>query len=1043
MDPNSFLSPPPPIIPSDTFAKLNQAWTTHPLPQTTPRNIGLDVPPAGPSHFSASSIFVDLAMDAHNTLDRSVVVAVTRLEDVDSVTERPPPQTYGDLHIVSPPTTKDPHMLNAIGEGTMVELCDGAFLSARRARRRGLIACPGHHSRSPSVSTTTSGATSSSWSRPSTSHARTIIPTPEFLESEQKTKSAKKREKKKIRDAVKAGKEEVDEDPILWDGYYAPSLPFKTVLPIVQDPRFYSEPGKTAYFATLESKLTDPTGSGALLNLVRGFPNKDITSIYSVIKSLLTAADCWREEAAIVRAVLLANTLSKEGMRVDPTPLKFIRRTTNAPRTATPHFFFPSPEPAKNAWAFSVTSIDTLGQYLLNKWGPNATFPSSGLDKQWTIIPVTHKDWTPSSIVPYLASFLDTSLWTGKVNYYVTTSPAGTSTDPAQFKHRVRYTLMPASAMALIPGPKKFILCFMDTTSQYMPSTVQIDKSNYKVCTQPDHLLDSQFLYDWYAQVWKPWFVATRANDLATHCGFAYNRLVSEYSVGDTVGRALTIASELSTLLSYGLAVRDDPKSATPVSGAWAWGGGYVDNAETALTAADCWGTRTTDQINQWVLGKAYSQITPWHFLPSSYCKTAHTVTYENKTIAGKAVRIAKENLVSLPLSQSDTYSPYIHPNPQYNTFTASSVYRIAIRMGLISTHSTQDYTVLHSAALQMFTHGISCAMALNTASFLATSRIPLNTWQGRSSDMDTGHQLWMRTKISEYTLYCANFSFIEEIYEDDQEWGWDKVIDYYPSTSWDSFKWSQCSPVSSHFVFQWWQKVGETFPSSITPTLSVLTPTVRIVGLETFAASPKEIAIAATTPSILDTRPLILGEDGMEQTLWYEDFQGTSLIAPAYNGFLNKTRFSSTLCTVPAYDWPNKTLPVHCFITNSPAFNVMTNQTALSGSPIIYPDPPSLGGFLEKARDYVLFPAVTAGLGYLAGGVPGAVVGATKAVIDAIKTDSARAKLSAATDKISQQLQKLPAPSTTPPIPQVEIPKTGTPVATDSSDHSQPSPDM
>lgn len=45
--------------------------------------------------------------------------------------------------------------------------------------------------------------------------------------------------------------------------------------------------------------------------------------------------------------------------------------------------------------------------------------------------------------------------------------------------------------------------------------------------------------------------------------------------------------------------------------------------------------------------------------------------------------------------------------------------------------------------------------------------------------------------------------------------------------------------------------------------------------------------------------------------------------------------------------------------------------NTQMSCSAIVYPDPPSIGDFLRGARDYLLFPLLSAGATFLATGSP------------------------------------------------------------------------
>lgn len=1024
--------------------KLNQAWITHPLPETTSRTGNLMTGTGFQSTYAMSQVMDSCAVDAHNTLDRSVVVAITRLEDATSVEATRPARVVPDPtscpHILPVPREKASSFLEAYRRGDLVQLCNGKFLSKTRSAKLGysVLDCSArppkmseknlhlatmglgplatkpksHKSKGSKRSSKSSGSSrsGSTWSTPSI---------PSESNPDQTTP--------------------VGQIPTLWDAYHADTLPYKTVICPIHDPRFISTPGKTSFFTALEAKLTDPTGSGALMNLVKSFPNKDVTAINALVKTLLTADGSWREEAAIVRSILLANSVTSPGYAVDPTPLKFLRRTRNVPRTPAFKFALPSVPPKKNEWCFSVCTIDTLGCYLQNKWGgANDKYPSSAVDKTWTVIPLPYRDFSPSSLVPYVASFLDSQLWTGLVNYTVTLSPRGPSTDPSRDKHRVKYTCMPASNMSYVPGPKRFIICLTDTTSQYAQSTIRVHKKEVKVCSRPSQLTEDAYCVDWYESVWKDWWKTANQEEISTHCGFAYNRLISDYAVADTVGRALALASELSAYASYGIGLNEDITSGPEATGAWTYGGGPVV-IDTYIKSYDMFAAdRTKADIDQTLVGRAFSVVTPWHFLPASYGKTLAANTFKTITKDGKQYQIADSNFAFLDLSVANVY-----PNSQYQAFTATTPYRLATILGLIDKSDHTDYSMLNAGSLQLYTTGLACALALNTAHFLTSSRFPMNAWTGRASDIDSAREKRMDKIVSQYTLYLAQYTPIKEIEETSEEWAWEKVQNYYAHTAWDSFKWENSSPVCTHYLVQWWQKMNMPLPNTIAATVYNLNRGMegRVAAVKTSTSSATDIVVAAATTNVVVSRPRAYDLALNEVTLWYDDFQGTSLVQPKLNSFSNVTQFSSCVCSIPICEWPNNDIPLNVFISNSPAFANLTNQPLISVSEIKYPDPPSLGGFLEKVRDYLVFPAVAGGLGFLAGGAPGAVVGATTSVLDAIKTDTARAKLSDATEKISKTLAANPPPSSVPAQPQVEIPKTGTPPMTDSSAHQDPTP--
>lgn len=988
----------------DSFIRLCQEWCVHPLPETTPRNCGILSSSPSPLQFSTSLVSRNTAADFHNTGNFSSVLGFYRTFVEKAKTEKQSIKEESSfihpdhiLPVSEAIKNQGPDTVQLIIHGKLFITCRGKKLGRIRSGYS-VSPCP------PSTYLQ---------DRIETYPLLDPIPPPpsyDLLDTPNYPGLPTFKSSRKVESSI-------------YDSWIAPCAPIRSVTSILHDPNFISLPPKTPFANLIESKLVDPTASGALLNLIKAYPNVDVASVNAVSKALISDTDSWREERALLCCSLLAAVTAPDAPKCDSAPLKFIRRARNAIREPVPTFYNPSPEPKNlegktySAWNFQITTIDVLGQYLTNKF-PSSTggFSKAQMDASWTVIPLKISDLDSRGLVPYIQSFLDNELWWGKLTY---ATPVTVKNKQGEDVPLV-YTTMPKAGMVRIPGPKSFMLVIVDTTGQYVPDRITIFGTQFLVAKWPTTITSTTYTYDWYYKVWKKFWIADNYLDMAGHIGYAYNRLLGTYSIMDTAGRALSLAGELSQSLTYGVNVTNNASSDSACPGCWTIGGGYVEDNKVVMSKDIMATDFESDTIGEALTGKMFSEISPWHLLHTGYLKTTSSTDHKNITIAGVSTKVVSGQKISLNLENVD-----LHETPQYTAFTASSIFRIAIQLGWCPL-AKHGYTVNSANALQLFILGIGHAHSLNFSSFLISSNIPISTWQGRDSDCNSSANQLVDTWIQNLTVRQAKFVPMQTLEESALEWTWNHVSAYYFDIPWDSSSWSNNSPISTFFVLMWLQKHGKLTAPCFKPLTWAFNKDTREMGVNLLTLDFIHYLHITATPDIYVNQPIVwaFSSQPIKTSLWYEDYPGTSLIVPDRNAIFNVHRFGSTALSYPKTTWPAGDVSDAYIVTNSSQFSVPSDQKGIVIPAILFPDPPTVGGFLEKIRDYIVFPALSGGLGYLAGGPPGAVVGAATSVMDAIKTDVAKSALKSATKDLSKVVPQIPL-STIPPTPITEVPKT------------------
>lgn len=231
------------------------------------------------------------------------------------------------------------------------------------------------------------------------------------------------------------------------------------------------EPKQEPLYLSLMTKLNDQAGQGLNINLVHGWAARDSNAMISIAKSTKDSLDSFSEEAALLRAGCVAMSLESKAFKTDPAKYRIIRRaTTDTFNDTAARMYISNLVKHQKNYKFIITTLDLVGRYVKNKTPAilKADFPPSRIGSEWTIIPVRTGFQDADSLMVYIASFLDSRLWNGSVNWVSNINYK----DDKKLTQEYRMCGMPAVNNLLVLGVTTFMLVLVDSQGQYSADTI-------------------------------------------------------------------------------------------------------------------------------------------------------------------------------------------------------------------------------------------------------------------------------------------------------------------------------------------------------------------------------------------------------------------------------------------------------------------------------------------------------------------------------------------------------------------------------------------
>ena len=152
------------------------------------------------------------------------------------------------------------------------------------------------------------------------------------------------------------------------------------------------------------------------------------------------------------------------------------------------------------------------------------------------------------------------------------------------------------------------------------------------------------------------------------------------------------------------------------------------------------------------------------------------------------------------------------HPEvavPTYYLDTMSSVYRVAVSLGLILTNPGK-YSFGNGKAMVQWVHMLSCALSFTKSSFLALNDLSPREWMA----LDNRHNCSYRDDAYN-TIFRNLYSGIivrhglEDLLLTTPDGDPDITVEYWIKSPYDNPDWMTFSPVPFHCTWQWIKKLG------------------------------------------------------------------------------------------------------------------------------------------------------------------------------------------------------------------------------------------
>lgn len=762
---------------------------------------------------------------------------------------------------------------------------------------------------------------------------------------------------------------------------YSDMIPVRVIIASSTNYETMPHPTYTALKVAIDEINADKMGAGLSMNLVRGWNQTDINSLNLMVNKVGKSSDSFFEEAALVRCGCVLNSIVPDAYSIDPTTRRFVRRakhgwTQTRPRIAK-HKTYPK------GFNFIVTTTDMVGIYLTSKTYPPALvgpFKSSALDKDWTVIPIDPSKYSGNSVVAYITSFLDSSLWEGSVNYVVDR----VVTDDAGADVKVRYVTMPTCNSVRIPGRKNFMLVLANTIGMNAPDSTMIGATR---CDVWRNFNDAPTIYDfapiWFA-VWSSEATDDMMEDLSMHFVRAWNVISDTLATMDTVGRAASVIAELSSNYTYGIA-RADWSEGGAVTAAWTIGGGSLDRHAAMMTTRDMF-TGCIGAANE----KGRKRLVAYNFgYHSAWMSFAQSVA---RTSVHRLDQSANPDKCEIYWDKV-TYS-----SPQYSVKEASSFYRLCMTCGLIeTTHQTIPMMSPYGFQNWVNAHGILLAMA--TADFVNQSGIPPTSWFLSTEIYDALTSTTMSNANEALTLGLAKPGRMADLMASDAaDWNWNVVSEYFGFPITDN-EYDTMMPIGSSSILQWLEKTQQPIPH-----LTLHTSVVKWITAGAYSNNRAILLhntdrisslVAGSSPDMLFTEYQVRVDWSCQDAvryayIWCEQPEMETATDSEYSNMLQEpSKLATQAFVLSNKSWPSQLNDIQRSWIIRSLSDDNSDMPPQVTSPLILPDPIDWAAFLEGIRDWVVYPAAQGGLGYLAGGIPGAVLGVGAELLSKIKREA------------------------------------------------------
>lgn len=727
----------------------------------------------------------------------------------------------------------------------------------------------------------------------------------------------------------------------------------------------------TPIFNNNMEKLNDPSATTSMASITRSGTTRDAPSMMSLTKFLRTSTTTVLDVAPLVRLGCLIMSLAPENYESEILPYRLVRNWETIQ-----YIGMEIAEPAVDAFdQYYVTAmpIDVFNSFTFGKsgyeirdeHGNDLVYPDE-CDNLWVAVPITQDQLKDTMTIPYVASFMHSELFTGRVNHVFKGRYPDTT---HQFQDKtMAMRLMPCSNSVSIPGPKIAVLVLVDCTATSNPGDIQIGGHiDIPIFVDRAHVQAVRF-----DDLWNPWFNNDNINLIADDATRAFSWSDKHLSVENTSNIALSVIAEMYGALYNGMTIQPSQQNPSydwqeTAGGAWSMHEGNTI-AEGSRLRTEFWDDdpEAEAMARRRIVGYNFSAISSWHLPPTGMTLT-HCGDASLFHGTGHIVRWAAQN------QQTRICANYTVPSME-------SRVRICTAMELIAVHE-KTTTFLNAKGMQCHIHMLAAALAAQAATIFSSTNISLACWSGYDTRGDSAftteaHQLL----IPMATNAIASYTSLQRLMRTWVGWDFDMMSEYFGIDPFDNPNWLSCSPLPFHYVQQWAAKIS--LSSGEYPGGERLIPH-NATNHYALVLTEKSLQFRSKAISTIDADrylPLAVYRDttGAAQHLaaWVDQWSYISNRASGSTNSLDKTFLQSQEFVLSVVDNGIATdRPNLLYVIGSTCSQQTEKYRDVSLSDLVWPDPIDIKDFISAAKNYLVYPGLSALGGYVTGGPVGALV--------------------------------------------------------------------
>lgn len=282
---------------------------------------------------------------------------------------------------------------------------------------------------------------------------------------------------------------------------------------------------------------------------------------------------------------------------------------------------------------------------------------------------------------------------------------------------------------------------------------------------------------------------------------------------------------------------------------------------------------------------------------------------------------------------------------------------------------------------MQCHTLMLSAALAAQAATIFSATNISLACWSGYDSRGDSGFTTEAHQQlIPMATDAIASNTNLRRLMQAWEGWDFDMMSDYFGIDPFDNPNWLSCSPLPFHFVQQWAQKVSLTSGEySGGERLIPHNATNHYALVLTY----KSLQYRSKAKSTIDAdrylpMAVFRNTTGAAQHLcaWVDQGSYVTNAASGVSNLLDKTFLESQEFVLSVIDnGIPANRPYLLYVFGSTCSQQTERFRDASISDLIWTDPIDIKDIITAAKNYLVYPGLSALGGYVTGGPVGALV--------------------------------------------------------------------